>query len=407
MERQILEGDRSIVIGTKSKGSDISVSINDRNRGNTAVIGENSCGKSTVMRQMIMDDIEKGMGVMVIDPHREMAREILAMVPENRKDDVVFISLASMFSEGKTVTINPLDSRSSAESFIRLGAVVEQIKEYIGSEHDPKAANILVHVMRVFMCVPDMTVHDIIRFVHDPDHRKSILAKCHDRHTSDFWESSFPLMHYEPGEELVVTLSKILDTPPVRALFGAPEQTVSMRSIINQNKILVVDLGSGTTPDLVRHVGDMLLKLMLAENRVMNDVSHKPAPFNVYVEEGHMFGAATLKELLRQSRDNEQKVTVSLNSLDIKESCINERMWDLFDSAIAFKSGYSTTKILAGENDQVGDTLTGLDYHEFCVVSKRGTDVVTKGVPRPVESDQDWRKTAALSLKNYGRPVQA
>ena len=108
--------------------------IPEKDRQNIGIFGEIGSGKTSVLRLLIMQDIIRKTGFLLIDPHREFSRDVLSMIPPDMQQKVVYVSLASLYQFGRTVCINPLQTQTDHEKYIRTAGCIDNLKQYTVKE---------------------------------------------------------------------------------------------------------------------------------------------------------------------------------------------------------------------------------------------------------------------------------
>lgn len=293
--------------------------IPERDRQNIGIFGEIGSGKTTVLRLLIMQDIMRKTGFLLIDPHREFSREVLSMIPQDMQDRVVYISLASLYQFGKTVCINPLQTKTEHEKYIRTAGCIDNLKQYFSDGWGHRLETVLRNMINLVMSTPEtFKFLDIISVLFDENKRNNALQKCPLPAVRDFWANVFPKFAPEASGAIYNKFDKIINTPPIAAMFSSTESTISFKEIIEEGKIVIVDLGSAATVDIIEFMGTMLINMFNLENKIRFDLGDSvKTPFNIYIDEVHMFSAPVIRELLNNVRKYNMKVTVATQSIKV------------------------------------------------------------------------------------------
>lgn len=407
MASQALQVRTGAVIGSSGGVGSIDVSFNESSRKNTAIIGEIGSGKTSVMRQMILNDIENGVGVMLLDPHRELAREVIAMTPASRHEDVIYVSLASMYQFQNTVSFNPMEIHTEQEALIKASSVVDGLKHYFDDTWGYRKESVIRELVNLVMHsdVP-CRYFDIIRILFDDDHRAEIVKRCKNKQVCDFWNEVYPNLPANGSRAIYDKLHNIINTPAISAMFDHAESTINMKDIIENGRILVVDLGSGVIPVVLEFIGSLLINMFTAENRIRLDLSrNKDCPFNVYIDEGQFFNSDSISTLLTTCSQCSQKVTISFSDPSSKLSYIINDLWKYFDCAVTFKVRPDMATVISRDNPEMTEGIVGLSYHKFCIITKSSDKFEAIGVTKSIDISPVWQKLAKRSLGRYGRPV--
>ena len=395
-------------IGYKdSINGDVPFVIPERDRQNIGVFGEIGSGKTSVLRLLIMQDIRRKRGFMLIDPHREFAREVLSMIPPSMQDRVVYMSLASIYQFGKTICINPLETHSDHETFIRVAGTIDSLKQYFTDGWGPRLETVIRNMANLVLYTKEPSKFlDIIKVLFDENHRMTALQKCDKKEVRDFWENVFPNFPSEAVGAIYNKFDKIINTPPIAAMFNSVESTINIKDIIEDNKILIVDLGSGATTDLIEFVGTLLINLFSLENRIRFDLGQtEKTPFNLYIDEVHMFSPSVIRDLLNNTRKYGMKVTIATQSVKVLDSDLSKELDDLLRCMIMFRCDSDTAKVLEKNLPLEVEQLSQLDFHKFAAFSQGNTRVQGIGKTKHVEIPNKWKAVAKASLETYGKTV--
>ena len=199
---------------------------------------------------------------------------------------------------------------------------------------------------------------------------------------------------------------KIINTPPIAAIFSSVVSTISIRDIIEDGKIVVVDLGSAATVDIIKFVGTLLINMFNLENKIRFDLGDaRKVPFNIYIDEVHMFSAPVIRELLNNVRKYNMKVTVATQSIKVLDDSLAKELDDLFRCMVMFRCDAETGRLLARNLPLNEQQLAQLSFHRFAAFSQGFQRVSGIGKTKHVEIPSRWRQVAQDSLERYGKAI--
>ena len=381
--------------------------IPEKDRQNIGIFGEIGSGKTTVLRLLIMQDIMRKTGFLLIDPHREFSREVLSMIPQDMKDKVVYISLASLYQFGRTVCINPLQTDTDHEKYIRTAGCIDNLKQYFSDGWGHRLETVLRNMINLVMSTPDtFKFLDIIGVLFDENKRNQSLQRCTNPAVRDFWINVFPKFAPEAAGAIYNKFDKIINTPPIAAIFSSTESTISIKEIIEDGKIVVVDLGSAATVDIIEFVGTLLINMFNLENKIRFDLGDvAKVPFNIYIDEVHMFSAPVIRELLNNVRKYNMKVTVATQSIKVLDDNFAKELDDLFRCMVMFRCDFETGRLLARNLPLDERELAQLSFHRFAAFSQGFERVAGVGKTRHVDIPSRWKDMAQHSLSLYGKEM--
>ena len=381
--------------------------IPEADRQNIAVFGEIGSGKTTVLRMLIMQDIMRGTGFMLIDPHREFSREVLSMIPKDQQDRVVYISLASLYQFGRTVCINPLQTKTEHEKYIRTAGCIDNLKQYFSDGWGHRLETVLRNMINLVMSTPEtFKFLDIMAVLFDENQRNYALRKCTKQQVRDFWTNVFPKFAPEAAGAIYNKFDKIINTPPIAAMFSSAESTISIREIIEDGKIVIVDLGSAATIDIIEFMGTLLINMFNLENKIRFDLGDSvKTPYNLYIDEVHMFSPSVIRELLNNVRKYNMKVTVATQSIKVLDDDLAKEIDDLFRCLVMFRCDFDTARLLARNMPVEEADLAQLGFHRFAAFSQGFDRVSGIGKTRHIEIPSRWKDVAQKSLEKYGKEI--
>src|SRR5580704_10421423 len=173
--------------------------IKDRDRlQHIYVIGKSGTGKSTLLENMAISDINRGNGLCIIDPHGDIAEDILKHIPAGRKQDLIYFNATE---QNKPIAFNPLKGIHPKYHHLVASGLVSTFKKIWSESWGPRMEYILRFALLTLLCVPDATLLDIQPLLTDKEQRAKALSYVTDRHILSFWQGEFekysPMMRAE------------------------------------------------------------------------------------------------------------------------------------------------------------------------------------------------------------------
>lgn len=214
----------------------------DRAR-HTYIIGKTGMGKSTLLENMIYSDILAGRGVGLIDPHGDLAETILRSIPKSRTNDIVLFDPADTEFP---IAFNMLESPTPALRPIVGSGLVSIFKKMFADSWGPRLEYILRNTILTLLQVPDSTLVSIPLILTHESYRKKIISKLDDPLLVQFWTQEFdkmaPNMVSEAVNPILNKVGQFLSSPILRNILGQPKNPFSMRWIMDNGKIFIVNL---------------------------------------------------------------------------------------------------------------------------------------------------------------------
>ena len=214
----------------------------DRAR-HTYIIGKTGMGKSTLLENMIYSDILAGRGVGVIDPHGDLAETILRSIPKSRTNDIVLFDPADTEFP---IAFNMLESPSPELRPIVGSGLVSIFKKMFADSWGPRLEYILRNTILTLLRVPEATLVSIPLILTHESYRKKIVSKLDDPLLAQFWTQEFdkmaPNMVSEAVNPILNKVGQFLSSPILRNILGQPKNPFSMRWVMDNGKIFIVNL---------------------------------------------------------------------------------------------------------------------------------------------------------------------
>jgi hypothetical protein len=284
------------------------------------VLGKTGTGKSTLLKNMVMGDIYEGNGVGVIDPHGDLIEDILALIPEDRMDDVVLLDPSDV---EYPVGLNVLKLKEGEEKDIVADGIVEIFKKFFDS-WGPRLQYILTNSIVTLLQVQNISLLGITRLLEDANYRKFILKQIDDPLLVKFWEQEFDQMAKNPRlltEALSPIQNKVgrfISANLIRNIVGQVKSTIDLEEIMNDGKIFLVNLSQGK----IGEENSALLGGMLITRLYTNAMQRVHLPekdrrdFYLYVDEFQNFATETFVKILSEARKYGLNLVVAHQYID-------------------------------------------------------------------------------------------
>ena len=251
--------------------------------------GASGTGKSTLLLNMILQDIQAGHGVGLLDPHGDLVKAVLARIPEDRVDDVILFDPAD---EQYPFALNILEAKGENERERIVAETVMALERYFPSAWGPRLERILTYTIHtVLQAIPGATLADVERMLTDKDFRNEVVAKTDDPRFSDFWTKQFIHLPKNASDPVLNKLSVFLLSRTVRNIICQRRSAVDFDSVINGRKIFLANLSSGLlTEKIAGMFGSFLVtKIVNAAFRRAAMPEQDRLPWYLYVDEFQSF----------------------------------------------------------------------------------------------------------------------
>ncbi len=383
----------------------------DRSR-HLYILGQTGAGKSGLLEQLTIADIESGHGFAVIDPHGDYAFSVLRRIPESRINDVVYFNPAD---EDFPIAFNPmevLDPKLKSHTVSELIGVLRRMFESWG----PRLEYILRYCLLALLEYPSATMLDITRILTDKKFRGEVLEYVTDPVVLNFWQLEFASWNERFASEAIApVLNKVgafTANPVVRNIIGQTNSSFNIRSIMDEGKILIVNLNRGLVgEDNAALLGALLVtKIQLAAMSRADVRAGKRTPFYLYVDEFQHFATDSFATILSEARKYGLNLTVANQYISQMSQEVREAVFGNVGSMIAFRMGSDDARVMQkyfepkfeeydlihmnNRNIVVNMSINGEKTHAFSAIT----------LTLPAATSNEVAAIINHSRANYGQP---
>lgn len=296
-----------LILGKEADGGEpVSLSADDRRQG-TYIAGVNGTGKTILLLNIALSDIESGNGLCFLDPHGDAIEALLARIPQHRKDDVILFDPADIdYPFGLNLFECPDISDPRLVDLV-CSEVVGTFKKLYQESWGPRLEDILRHAALTVLYNPGSTMLDLHLILVDEDYRQALLNNVPDPLVKQYWELIFPKQKREMREWLSSSYNKIgrfLANPLIRNIVSQPQSSFNLSTIMNEGKILLVNLAKGKIgEDNSSLLGSVLVgKILIAALSRAEIPFEERRPFHLIVDEYHSFATESFPTLQSEAR---------------------------------------------------------------------------------------------------------
>ena len=232
---------------TRFKNQDVVYGMKqaDRRR-HVYIVGKTGTGKSTLLANMTIHDIQQGKGQCVIDPHGDLVETILDYIPSRRVNDVVYFNRSD---PERVVKINPFEGAGAVHRELIASGIVAVFHKLYAEFWGPRLEYILRNSLLSLLHSPAPRLSDILELLTNPRFRTNLLMRLSDPTLKRFWVDEFEAMPDRlRAEAIAPILNKVgqfVSSPLVRAVVNTPESSIKVADAMNEGKILLVNLSQG------------------------------------------------------------------------------------------------------------------------------------------------------------------
>ena len=385
----------------------------DRSR-HVYIIGQTGAGKSGLLELFALSDIFYNQGYCIIDPHGDFAVNNLRFVPQSRVKDVVYFNPADT---QYPVAFNPLELSDPTRKPNICSEVIGVLKRMFGDSWGPRLEHILRFTLLALLDRPGTTLLDISRILTDKEFRKETLEYCTDVTVLQFWKHEFGQWNEKQvNESIAPVLNKVgafTANPIIRNIIGQSRSSFDVRKIMDEGKILVVNLSKGLIgEDNAGILGSFLVtKIQLAamSRSDIPDVS-KRRPFYLYVDEFQNFATDSFSVILSEARKYGLNLTVANQYISQMTENVRDAVFGNVGTTISFRVSADDAPILVKQFEPVFDAsdLIQMNNRHFVISMIIGGEkapafsATTLNIPKAPTDNLDEIIESSRNL--YSRP---
>lgn len=373
--------DKTTPIGvTNFHNKHISFGIKNKDRsGHIYCIGKTGVGKSTLLLNMAIADINSGNGVGIIDPHGDLAETILDYIPHYRINDVIY------FNAGDSeypIAFNPLYNVKKADRYSVASNIVTTLKKIWIDSWGPRLEHVLRNTLLTLTHYPRSSLLDIIPMLTNYDFRKQILHSVDDFSLHEFWQKEFePLSPQLKNEVISPIINKVgLFTahPLLKNILGQQISKIDIAEIMDTRKIFIVNLSKGSLGEAATQLlGSFLItQFQTASLQRAKQSIETRIPYYLFIDEVHSFMTLSFADILSESRKYGLSLFLTHQFTDQLDEEILKAILGNVGTIIAFRIGARDADILKTEFHPVFNEIDLINlprYHIYLKLLIDGT----------------------------------
>ena len=378
------------------------------------IMGKTGAGKSTLIANMAIDDIRKGRGIGIIDPHGDLCETILDYIPKRRLNDVVYLE---PFDTERTFALNVLEIKNKQHKDLIASGIVSIFSKIYADSWGPRLEYILRNTIFSLLEIPNTTLIDALRILSDKSYRDKVVPQIQDPVIRAFWQQEFDKMTDKLRVEAISPIQnkvgQFVSSKMIRNIIGSPKSTIDLEDIMNSGKILILNLSQGKLgEDNAALLGAMIITQiqLAAMNRAFMKEEDR-RDFFLYVDEFQNFATSSFIKILSEARKYRLAITLANQYIDQLDVTIQKSIFGNAGTLISFVTGAGDAALLTKEYADIysQNDLVSLGKHE--IVMKLSIDNMTslpfaaKTLPLPNLKNDNKEDIVRLSKERYGRKV--
>lgn len=335
----------------------------DRSR-HVYIIGQTGAGKSGLLELFALSDVFHGKGYAIIDPHGDFAVNNMKFIPASRLEDVVYFNPADT---AYPLGFNPLEVMDVNQKTNISSEVIGVLKRMFGESWGPRLEYILRYTILALLDRPSATMLDITRMLTDKKFRNETLDYCKDTVVLNFWKIEFASWNDKfQAEAIAPVLNKVgafTANPVIRNIIGQPKSTFNIRKIMDEGKILIVNLSKGLIgEDNAAILGAFLVTKIQLAAMSRSDIPNieDRRPFYLYVDEFQNFATDSFATILSEARKYGLNLTVANQYISQMTDTVRDAVFGNVGTMISFRVSADDAPLLSKQFEpqfEPGDLL--------------------------------------------------
>jgi len=335
----------------RNKFTRFGIKRDDRRR-HMYLIGKTGMGKSTILENMIIEDIRSGAGLAVVDPHGDLAEKVIQFIPPERINDVIYFNPADMENP---IAFNVVEHVDSHLRHLVASGLIGVFQKLWADSWGPRLEYILRNAILAVLDYPGSTLLAVTRMLSDKAFRKKVIEKIEDPVVKAFWVNEFASYNDKFASEAVSPIQnkvgQFLSSSLIRNIVGQVNSSLDMRKIMDEGKILILNLSKGRIgEDNSALLGAMMItKIQLAAMSRVDIVEKTRQDFYLYVDEFQNFTSDSFANILSEARKYRLNLILAHQYIEQLSETVKFAVFGNVGTLIVFRVGAADAEALAPE----------------------------------------------------------
>jgi hypothetical protein len=338
----------------RNKKTKFGIQAKDRTR-HMYIIGKTGTGKSTLLENLVIQDIQNGEGVCVIDPHGSLAEKALEYVPEDRINDVIYFA---PFDTEYPMSFNVLEDIGVDKRHLVVSGLMSVFKKIWQDAWSARMEYILNNTLLALIEYPGSTLMGVNKMYSDKEFRKKIVDNIKDPAVKSFWVDEYAKYTDKFASEATPAIQNKIGqytlNPLIRNIIGQPTSSFDIREIMDKKKIFIINLSKGRIGEQNMNLlgGMFVTKIYLAamsRAEISQSEIDKLPPFYFYVDEFQNFANESFAQILSEARKYKLCLTVANQYVTQMVDEVRDAILGNVGSMVTFRIGPSDAEIFEKE----------------------------------------------------------
>ncbi|HPI67177.1 MAG TPA: type IV secretion system DNA-binding domain-containing protein [bacterium] len=339
----------------RNQNKKFGIKLDDRRR-HMYVLGKTGVGKTTLLKNMIIQDIDNGHGLAYIDPHGDDVQEVLECIPAHRTNDVIYFNPADL---SYPIAFNILENINPDYKHLVSDGLMGVFTKIWANMWSARMEYILRNCILALLDSPGNTLLGIMRLLVDKEFRRKIVEKIQDPVVKTFWVEEYANYNERFRTEAIAPIQnkvgQFLSSAVIRNIVGQPKSTIDIRDFMDNDKVLLMNLSKGKIgEDNSNLLGAMMItKIQLAAMSRVDITEAERSDFFLYVDEMQNFVTESFADILSEARKYHLGLILShqyIAQLSTPESTkVRDAVFGNVGTIVCFRVGADDAKFLIKE----------------------------------------------------------
>ncbi len=327
------------------------IKLDDRRR-HMYVIGKTGMGKSQMLQNMAIQDIQAGRGVGIIDPHGEFAEAVLDYVPSQRINDVIYFNPADI---EMPIGFNIMERVGAEQRYFIASGLMAAFEKIWVDVWSARMKYILNNTILALLEYPNSTILGVNRMLADKEYRKKIVDNVKDSAIKSYWINEFAKYPERYREEAVSAIQnkigQFISNPLIRNIVGQTKSTFNMREVMDNQKILIFNLAKGRVgEENTALLGTMLItKIQIAAMSRVDTPEEERKDFFLYVDEFQTFATPSFANILSEARKYRLALILAHQYIAQMDEVVRDAAFGNAGTLVSFRVGAADAEFMEPE----------------------------------------------------------
>jgi len=340
-------------------------------RAHMYIVGKTGTGKSTLLETMLVQDLTAGEGCAVLDPHGDLVDRLIRRVPDSRRGDLIYLDVADA---AQPWGFNPLAGVRLDKRPLAASGLLEVFKKLWLDSWGPRVEHLLRNTLLALLDQPQPTFADVTPLLADRDFRRDAMTHVSNRPVRAFWLREYEAYPARFRAEVIAPLQNkvgaFLANPLLHRILTQPQQSLDLRRVMDDGKILIVNLAKGKIgEDTAGLLGSLLVaSIGTAALSRADRPPHERRDFWVYLDEFHTFTTMSLATMLSELRKYRTGFALGGQYTAQLSEPLRSAVFGNVGTIISFRVGAADAELLAREfypTLREADLLSLPNYHMY------------------------------------------